>query len=185
MRTSPFAVAALACLGGLTGCQVPAARAAAAQAAMPAAQPTAGGEAMFQTLLKLTGRWQAMMSNNKPIVDTFKTFGAGTYVLHEEWVDGKQITTSVFYMVGGQLWADHYCDYLNQPRYVAKESADPAFIDLQFRGATNLDAHPRHFHSSLWHLVDATHMTQDWDVQGGPKGETHVVLKFTRTGPSA
>lgn len=100
---------------------------------------------MFQTLLKLTGRWQAMLPNDKPIVDTFKTFGAGTYVLHEEWVDGKQITASVFYMVGGQLWADHYCDYLNQPRYVAKASADPSFIDLQFRGATNLDAHPSTF----------------------------------------
>jgi hypothetical protein len=185
MRTSSFAAAALACVAGLAGCQVPAVRAANAQAAAPAAQPTGGGEAMFQNLEKLVGTWQAMLPNNKPIVDTFQTFGAGNYVLHEEWVDGKQITSSVFYMVGAQLWVDHYCDYLNQPRYVAKPSADPAVIDLEFRGATNLDTHPRHFHSTIWHLVDATHMTQDWDVRGGPKGEVHVHLSFTRTGSSA
>lgn len=193
MRTSSFAAAALACLAGLTACQVPAAKAAEAPAAMPmsmgsdtpAAQPTGGEEAMFRNLQKLVGRWQAMLPNNKPIVDTFQTFAGGTYLLHEEWVDGKQITSSVFYMVGSQLWVDHYCDYLNQPRYVAKPSADPSVIDLEFRGATNLDAHPRHFHSTIWHLVDATHMTQDWDVRGGPKGEVHVHLDFTRTGSSA
>jgi hypothetical protein len=58
-------------------------------------------------------------------------------------------------------------------------------IDLAFRGATNLDAHPRHFHSAIWHLLDATHMTQDWEVTGGPKGKVNVHLDFTRTGSSA
>lgn len=149
------------------------------------AAPAGGGEAAFQTLQKLVGRWQAMLPNNKPIVDTFQTFGGGAYVLHEEWVDGKQITSSVFYRVGGRLWADHYCDYLNQPRYVAKPSADPSVIDLEFRSATNLDTHPRHFHSTIWHLLDATHMTQDWDVRGGPQGEVHVHLDLKRTGTSA
>ena len=177
MRTSIFATAALTCLASLAGCQIPPVRAAEAQLATPTA--------MFRNLQTLVGRWQAMLPNNKPIVDTFQTFGAGAYVLHEEWVDGKQITTSVFYMVGSQLWVDHYCDYLNQPRYVAKPSADPSVVDLEFRGATNLDTHPRHFHSTIWHLVDATHMTQDWDVRGGPKGEVHVHLDFTRTGSGA
>jgi hypothetical protein len=194
MRTSFSAIAALACLAGSTGCQLPAASAADAQAGMamdtgstsaaPSAQPGGGGEAMFQTVQKLVGRWQARLPNGKMIVDTFQPFGAGAYMLHEEWVDGKQITSSVFYMVGSQLWVDHFCDYLNQPRYTAKPSADPSVVDLEFRGATDLDAHPRHFHSTVWRLVDATHMTQDWDVRGGPKGEVHVHLDFTRTSPS-
>lgn len=185
MRTSFFAVAALACLSGLTSCQLPAAEAADAHAAAPSTQAVGGGQAMFQTIQKLTGRWQARLPNNKWIVDTFQPFGAGAYMLHEEWVDGKQITSSVFYMVGSELWVDHYCDYLNQPRYTAKPSADPSVVDLQFRDATDLDAHPRHFHSAVWHLIDQTHMTQDWEVLGGPKGRALVHLDFKRTGPSA
>lgn len=182
MRISTLAIAALACVA-LSGCELPDAKAASAPAA-PSAQPLGGGAAMFQTLHRLVGRWQAPLPNGKPIIDTFQTFASGAYVLHEEWVDGKQITSSVFYMVGSQLWADHYCDYLNQPRYTAKPSADPSVINLEFRGATDLDAHPRHFHSTVWHLVDATHLNQDWVVTGGPKGTVVVHLNFVRTGTS-
>lgn len=182
MRTSTWALVAMASLA-LSGCQLPPARAADGQAAVPAA--TGGGAAMFQTVQKLAGRWEGRLPNNKTIVDTFQPFGAGAYMLHEEWVDGKQITASVFYMVGSQLWVDHYCDYLNQPRYTAKASADPSVIDLEFRGATGLDAHPRHFHSTVWHLLDATHMTQLWRVMGGPKGNVTVQIDFVRTASGA
>lgn len=197
MRTSTLAITMMACLA-LSGYELPAAQAADGQAAMqmdagasngsPAAAgskaPAAGGEAMFATIHKLVGRWVAQLPNGKPIVDTFQPFASGTYMLHEEWVDGKQITASVFYMVGSQLWVDHFCDYLNQPRYTAMPSADPSVVNLAFRSATDLDAHPRHFHSTVWHLIDATHMTQDWEVLGGPKGRVMVHLNFVRTGTS-
>ena len=134
----------------------------------------------FDNLKKLTGRWEAPLSNNKTIVDTFQPFALGTAILGEEWVDGKQITSTVFYLVGSELRADHYCDYLNQPHYVARTSTDPSVIDFEFREATNLDTHPRHFHSTTWHFVDANHLTQDWDVEGGPKGKSAVRLEFVR-----
>lgn len=185
MRTSIVAITAMACLGGLSYHPVQASEAADSQSAAPSTQQMAGGAAMFQTIQKLVGRWSAVLPNKKTIVDTFQPFAAGTYMLHEEWVDGKQITSSVFYMVGSQLWVDHFCDYGNQPRYTAKPSADPAVVRLEFRGATDLDTHPRHFHSTTWHLIDATHMTQDWEVLGGPKGRVMVHLDFVKTGPSA
>jgi len=86
----------------------------------------------------------------------------------------------VFYVVGAELRADHYCDYGNQPRYVARPSDDPNIIDLAMRDVTNLDTHPRHFHATTWHLVDEMHMTQDWDVEGGPKANGSVHLEFER-----
>lgn len=184
MRTSILAITAMMCVAGPSGCQLPAAKAAdrsASPATTRATRPLQGGQATFQTIQKLVGgRWEARLPDNRTIVDTFQPFGAGTYVLGEEWVDGKQITSTVFYMVGSELRADHYCDYGNQPRYAAKPSADPAVVDLAFRGATDLDTHPRHFHSTTWHLIDATHMTQDWDVEGGPKGHAAVHLDFVR-----
>ena len=147
--------------------------------------PATPASVAFDNLKKLTGRWEAPMSDNKTIVDTFQPFALGTAILAEEWVDGKQITSTVFYLVGSQLRADHYCDYLNQPRYVASTFTDPSSIEFEFRDATNLDTHPRHFHSTTWHFVDANHLTQDWLVEGGPKGESTVRLEFVRKDQNA
>lgn len=120
------------------------------------------------------------MGGGKTIVDTFQPFALGTAILGEEWVDGRQITSTVFYLVGTELRADHYCDYLNQPRYVAQPSKDPSVVNFAFRDATNLDAHPLHFHATRWKLIDDTHLTQDWDVAGGPKGDHTMRLNFVR-----
>ena len=146
----------------------------------PQSAATAAAQAKFATLTKLIGKWAAPMGNGKTIVDTFQPFALGTAILAEEWVDGQQITSTVFYLVGSELRADHYCDYLNQPHYVAALSGDPSLLDFQFREATNLDTHPRHFHATTWRLVDATHLIQDWDVEGGPKGHADVHLEFVR-----
>jgi hypothetical protein len=144
------------------------------------AKPPLQAQAAFDNLKKLVGRWEAPMGENKTIVDTFQTFALGTAILGEEWVDGQQITSTVFYMVGSQLRADHYCDYLNQPRYLAKTSADPSVIDFEFLDATNLDTHARHFHSTSWHFIDAAHLVQEWRIEGSPKGNGTVRLEFVR-----
>ncbi len=188
MKRSILAITAMAYLAALTGCQIPPARAADAPGAlkMGTSDPTQPSPAQFRTLQKLVGgSWEARLPDNRIIVDTFQSFAAGTYILGEEWVDGKQITSTVFYMVGSELWADHFCDYGNQPRYRVKPTADPSVVDLEFRYATDLDGHPRHFHSTIWHYIDATHMTQDWQVLGGPKGKAAVHLDFVRKGAAS
>ena len=146
----------------------------------PPSAAVAAAQAKFDTLTKLMGKWSASMGNGKDIVDTFQPFAAGNAILAEEWVDGQQITSTVFYLVGSELRADHYCDYLNQPHYVAALTGDPSLLDFQFREATNLDTHPRHFHATTWRLVDATHLTQDWDIEGGPKGHAAVHFEFVK-----
>jgi hypothetical protein len=139
-----------------------------------------GAQAAFAALGKLVGKWEAPLSGGKTIVDTFQPFAFGTAILAEEWVGGEQVTSTVFYLVGNELWADHYCDYKNQPRYVARSFPDPTVIDLEFRDATNLDQHPVHFHSTTWHLLDGGHLVQDWRVAGSPKGASTVHLEFLR-----
>jgi len=96
------------------------------------------------------------LPGGRTIVDVFRPFAYGTAILGEEWVGGEQVTSTVFYIVGAKLRADHYCDLKNQPHYVAKTSSNPSIIEFEFRGATNLDTHPTHFHSTKWRLVDAS-----------------------------
>ena len=78
--------------------------------------PVTPDQAAFENLKKLMGRWEAPLGHDKTIIDTFQPFAFGSAILGEEWLDGQQITFTVFYMVGSELRADHYCDYLNQPR---------------------------------------------------------------------
>jgi len=137
------------------------------------------GESLLEKVKSLIGTWDAPMGN-KVMTDIFKPFAFGTAVLGEEWLDGEQITSTIFYVVNGELRADHFCDYKNQPRYTAVPSIDPAVLDFQFREATNLDTHPVHFHGSQWHLIDATHLVQDWFVMGGQKPVSVAHLEFTR-----
>ena len=143
-------------------------------------KPATPEQAAFENLKKLVGRWEAPLGKNGVIVDTFQMFAFDTAILAQEWVGGKQITSTVFYMVGSELRADHFCDYKNQPRYVAKLSADPATIDFEFREATNLDAYPTHFHSTTWHFIDVDRMSQEWHVEGSSKGKSTIHLDFVR-----
>jgi hypothetical protein len=155
--------------------------------AMPAPNAASRGAAPAQALLEriksLEGTWDAP-TRDGVMTDIFRPFALGTKVLGEEWINGKQITSTVFYVVGSELYADHYCDFLNEPRYTAKPSADPNVIDLEFRDATNLDAHPAHFHSTRWRTVDRDHLIQDWVILGGKKSASTVHLEFTRRAKS-
>jgi hypothetical protein len=137
------------------------------------------GQALFDKLRGLVGTWDAKLGNGV-MTDTFKPFAFDTAVLGEEWLNGKQITSTVFYVVNGELRADHYCDYLNQPRYTAVPSLDPDILDFQFRDATNLDTHPKHFHGTKWKIVDSTHLIQDWFVMGGKNPVSLAHMEFTK-----
>lgn len=148
------------------------------------ATPSRGAaEAALERLKSLAGTWQAPLhgkQEGKVMVNTFSVIGDGSTVVHAEWLDGKQLTTTVFYMVGTELRADHYCDFQNQPRYVAKPSADGTVVEFVLRDITNLEAHPRHFHSTTWHFLDGTHLTQDWEIADGSKEPKFVRMDFTR-----
>jgi hypothetical protein len=143
----------------------------------------APAQALLERIKSLEGTWDAP-TRDGVMTDIFRPFALGTKVLGEEWINGKQITSTVFYVVGSELYADHYCDFLNEPRYIAKPSADPDVIDLEFRDATNLDAHPAHFHSTRWRTMGRDHLIQDWVVLGGKKSVSTVHLEFTRRAKS-
>lgn len=146
--------------------------------------PASIGQTELEQVLTLEGTWDAQTKLGV-LTDTFQSFAYGTAVLGQELLNGKQITATIFYVVNGELRADHYCDFLNQPRYTVQPSLDPATLEFEFRGADNLDTHPMHFHSTKWKLVDADHMIQDWYIMGGKKPVSLAHMEFVKRAPGA
>jgi hypothetical protein len=120
--------------------------------------------AAFEKIKGLEGDWEAHLhgkQEGKVMVNTFPVIGDGSAVVHSKWLDGKQLTTTVFYLAGSELRADHYCDYQNQPRYVLRPSDDSRVLAFEMREITNLEAHPRHFHSNALVSSSSLHLTSE------------------------
>ena len=139
------------------------------------------GQAAFARLQTLAGEWEAPLPNNEVMKNVFRPIAFGTALAHEEWKNGEQITATVFYVVGSELRADHFCDMGNQLRYVAESSVDASAIHFALREATNLDTHPTHFRSTTWHMADAEHLIQDWEIVRPGKEPKVVRMEFKRT----
>ena len=142
------------------------------------AQTTPGGTA-FERIRGLVGEWHAPEGPDV-MINIFRPMAFGSAIVHEEWKKGEQLTATVFYLVGAELRADHFCDFKNQLRYVVTPSPDSRALQFELRDATNLDVQPRHFHATTWSFVDATHHTQEWHMVGGDKPPRVARLEFTR-----
>lgn len=137
------------------------------------------GIVAFEQVKTLFGEWRTP-EGKEMMINIFRPMAFGSAVIHEEWKRGEQLTATVFYVVGDELRADHFCDFKNQLHYVVKPSPDRSGLIFELRDATNLDVSPRHFHSTTWKFVDATHLTQDWHIEGGGKEPATAHLDFTR-----
>lgn len=138
------------------------------------------GAAAFARLQSLVGEWAAPMPKGEVMKNVFRPIAFGTALSHEEWKNGEQLTATVFYVVGSELHADHFCDMGNQLHYVAAPAEDAQTIRFVLRDATNLDTHPRHFRSTTWHLADANRLIQDWEIVGPGRDPKVVRMDFKR-----
>jgi hypothetical protein len=141
---------------------------------------TNAGAAAFARLQTLVGEWEAPLPNNEVMKNVFRPIAFGTALAHEEWKNGEQLTATVFYVVGSELHADHYCDMGNQLHYVAAPAEDADTFRFVLRHATNLDTHPRHFRSTTWYLKAADQLVQDWEAVTPGKNPKVVRMDFKR-----
>jgi hypothetical protein len=139
------------------------------------------GQAAFAKLQRLIGEWNAPLGNNEVMKNVFRPLAFGTALAHEEWKNGEQLTATVFYVVGAELRADHYCDMGHHLRYVAMPSATADTFHFALRDATNLDTHPVHFRSTTWRMIDADHLVQDWEAARPGKDPKTMRMEFKRT----
>ena len=138
------------------------------------------GSAAFEKIKALTGEWEAPLDHGT-MVNIFTPFAYDTKIFAQEWENGRYITSTVFYLVGSELRADHFCDFKNEPRYaVTLDPGSPNLLRFEFREATNLDRYPAHFHSTTWRIVDQNHLVQDWYIEGDKTTNPPVHMEFTR-----
>jgi hypothetical protein len=145
------------------------------------AQPGGEAAAAFQSLQGLVGEWRAPLPKGEVMKNVFRPIAFGTALMHEEWKNGEQITATVFYVVGAELRADHFCDMGNQLRYVATKSRDSDALHFTLREAFNLDTHPTHFRSTTWQFIDSQHHVQDWEAVVPGKDPKLIRMEFTRS----
>ena len=138
------------------------------------------GAAAFAKLQSLVGEWEAPLPKNEVMKNVFRPIAFGTALAHEEWKNGEQLTATVFYVVGSELHADHYCDMGNQLHYVAAPSDDADTVRFILREATNLDRHPMHFRSTTWHVAGTDRLVQDWEFVAPGKNPKMVRMDFKR-----
>jgi hypothetical protein len=139
-----------------------------------------GGAAALKKLMSLEGTWDAPLPSGGVMTDVFRPIAKGTALLEEEWSKGIQTTATVFYLVGGELRADHFCDLQNQPRYIAQPYSDTTRLAFELRDITGLREHPLHFESVTFTFIDTDHHTQFWpEVENGVVAKVYD-LKFTR-----
>lgn len=134
----------------------------------------------FEKMKTLVGEWTATY-DGAPMTNTFLLIANGSALLHVE-SGGEQEVVTVFYPVGAQLRADHYCYLKNQPRFVARPSSDPNVISFAMTGISNIHASPKngHMHSSTWRFIDPDHLIQEWHYYENGKEAKLFRLEFTR-----
>lgn len=143
--------------------------------------PALAENAEFEKMKSLEGVWEGIASTGARMVNTFRIIADGSALLHVEQREGRQDIVTIFYPVGKELRADHYCYLKNQPRLVAKASANPSSISFEMRESTNVSAtNAAHHAISNWRFIDANHHAQEWLVFENGKQVRSTQMTFTR-----
>src|SRR5262249_3851473 len=89
---------------------------------------------------------------------------------------------TVYYVDAKRLIMQHYCMAGNQPRMQA-ESFNPATGELRFAflDASGLSSpEAGHMHNATFRLIDADHLSQDWQFVENGKPKFNESSQFTR-----
>ncbi len=149
----------------------------------PAQETPAPTNPAFEEMKTLVGEWQATVGGEQ-IRNSFRLVGGGTVLMHVETIPGDSDVVTMFYPVGGEVRADHYCAYRNQPRFTAKPSADLSVIRFEFREITNLSAPSAvYMHGTDWRFPDSDHLVQEWHGFKDGKEKGIIRLEFKRLKP--
>lgn len=138
--------------------------------------------AAFARLKSLVGEWEAPMKGGGTAHASYELISGGTALVEHESATGVSPMLTVYYVDGDRLLLTHYCMVGNQPRMQAN-SFDPATgeIGFQFVDGTNMkSADDAHMHSAKIRLVDANHLSAEWQMYEGGQPKMTESFAYTR-----
>ncbi len=143
------------------------------------------GQAAFETLKKLEGRWTGTfgydgVEETYPVTHEFHVFGKGTAVMESMFSGTDDEMISMYHLEGEELVMTHYCAAGNQPRMkLDPEQASATVLPFDFAGGSNLDpATDGHLHSGTISLKDDGTIESAWTrwVEGKQVGVVRLQL---------
>ena len=138
-------------------------------------------KAAFDRLRTLVGSWEATAEGSKMRV-TYELIGGGTALVERDTADNMPTMETVFHLDGNKLMLTHYCMMGNQPRMQAQTyNAQTGELKFDFLDITNL-ATPGagHMHHATLRLVDADHLSADWQFYENGHPKFTEAIQFVR-----
>ncbi|MBZ5640223.1 MAG: hypothetical protein LAO51_15870 [Acidobacteriia bacterium] len=139
------------------------------------------GNAGFEKLKSLAGTWEAKHEDGSATTVTYKVVSGGSAIV-ETISYGKEpeAMVTMYHLDGSKLMLTHYCGAGNQPRMVAKPSADPNKLTFAYLDATNLKSpDDGHMNGLTVTFEGPDSITQAWAWKANGKESTDV-FKYHR-----
>jgi hypothetical protein len=135
---------------------------------------------VFDQIKTLAGEWEGKTSDGTPVRTSYRVVSNGSAVMNLLNPGPEPEMVTMFHMDGGSVMVTHYCSAGNQPRMVAKGSANPKVIEFSFKDVTNVTSPGEgHMRGLVLTLVDATHHKQEWIFRQDGKDQRDT-FEFSR-----
>ena len=147
---------------------------------------TQSGQAAFDRIRQLEGRWQGTFqwsgarASSGEVSATYSVTGNDSAVIENLIMQGKTVMTSVYHVDGADLRMTHYCAAKNQPRLKATHIDESrGVVDFSFVDITNLDpTKPGHVEGLQLRFLDPDRITLEFTFGGdGKRSVEHIDLK--------
>ncbi|MBM3991019.1 MAG: hypothetical protein FJ298_08425 [Planctomycetes bacterium] len=142
--------------------------------------PATGAAEQFERLKRLEGDWVALAGEGDAPSRTrvsYRVTSGGTALVETVFCGTPHEMATVYYLDGGALALVHYC-LGNQPRMLARASAEPDVIRFEFAGGANIGPATAHMHAAEIRFTSAARLDTRWThwKDGRAEGEVRLAL---------
>jgi hypothetical protein len=119
----------------------------------------------IRNLSALAGCWKGKGPNGLASKISYELGSDRTALLETMWIENNPTMYTVYYLVGEDAMAHHFCSYGNQLVMRATPSADPSLLAFKMIDSSNMpNEHVNHVFSITFHFHDKDHFEVEWGL---------------------
>lgn len=144
--------------------------------------PKPKSNAGFDQLKSLSGEWEGVNADGKPVHAEYQVVSNGTALMERLHPMADMEMVTMYSPDGQRVAVTHYCEAGNQPQMQTESLSGPTQkFTFNFVRATNLDGPGSgHMGKLVVTVQDHDHFTQEWTWLEGGKPAHIEVFHFTR-----